>query len=310
MSTGTELAQLRTREICMRNIAVATDFSPVSEKAFGYAAAVARSYGAKLHIVHAIPTESSLLPTLVEHDQLQHESEEKMEQLSRRRVLSELAHEQMVRPGTVWGVVSDVIQRQNIDLLVVGTHGRGGLKKIMLGSEAEELMRLSACAVLTVAPNAPDPGSVGCEFRRILFATGFGPASEKALDYALFFAKPAGAQLILLHVLPPTPFPSARVGPRAHARVEEWRDEEAATITEQLRRLLPADAALESRTEYVARFDLLFPGILAAAADYRPDLIVMGAKRSLSSKAMAHVPWTVAHEVLCHAPCPVLTVRA
>ena len=308
MNTVMEMAEVK-KSIGLSNIALATDFSEASVRAFKYAVSLAGSYGAKLHVVHAIPTESSLVPTLVEHDQLQRESEEKMHEFSGRSELQGLVHDELVRPGTVWSVVSELIHGKNIDLLVVGTHGRGGLKKVMLGSAAEEIVRLAPCPVLTVGPNTPAPSGVRCEFRSVLFATGFGAASEKALPYALFFAERCGAKLVLLHVLPPTPFPTAGVGPKAYARIEEWRAQQTTEITQQLGALLPVDTKLASAPEYVVRFDLLFQGILSAAAEYSPDLIVMGAKRAISSKAMAHLPWTVAHEVMCHATSPVLTVR-
>lgn len=127
--------------VCLENIAVATDFSEASGKAFDYAMAIARHYGSKMYVVHAIPPESALLPQLSE-DQRWCESQNDMEGFSSRSDLKEVTHELLLRAGSVWSVLSDVIRHENIDLLVLGTHGRGGLKRAVLGSVAEELVRL------------------------------------------------------------------------------------------------------------------------------------------------------------------------
>lgn len=304
-----ELAE-KEAGVCLKKIALATDFSDASEKAVDCAVGIARSYGAQLYLVHAIHSEPGLLPDLPSHDQQQTESERKMDELSQRISSRELTLQPVLRPGPVGKVLSELIHHENIDLLVLGTHGRGGMKKLVLGSVAEELVRSAHCPVITVGPHAAESAGSAGEFRRIIFAAGFGAASTRALSYAQFLAERSETKLILLHVLPPTPFPSAGVGLRAYARIEEWRREETATIRAKLQRMLPSDAGLECQPEYVVGFDLLFHGILAAATEQRADLIVMGAKAPIFSKAMAHVPWTVAHEVLCHAQCPVMTVRA
>ena len=309
MNSLVELAEVQ-QSISLKNIALATDFSEASDKAFEYATAIAGCYQSKLHVVHAIPAAPSLLPTLFEHDQLEQQSEQRMYDLSTRSELKALTHQLLVRTGSVWTVLSHVIHDEKIDLLVLGTHGWGGFKKAVLGSVAEEIVRLSPCAVMTIGPNTIAPPDFDGEFHRILFATSFGTASEKALPYALFFAKPSRAKLILLHVLPPTPYPTPGVGLKAHERIQEWRDEQTAVIKAKLEELLPSGEVLECEPEYVVGFDLLFQGILSAATEHQPDLIVMGAKRALSSKTIAHMPWTVMHEVMCHAKCPVLTVRA
>lgn len=296
--------------ICLKKVAVATDFSDVSQKATEYATRIASTYGSQLYLAHAIPHEPGLLPDLPSHDRLQADSERKMEELSQRSGLRELSPERVLRPGSVCKVLSQLIQNERIDLLVIGTHGRGGVKKLVLGSMAEDVLRSVHCPVMTVGPGAVAPSDQVGEFRRILFAAGFGAASQRALNYAVFLAQRSRAKLIILHVLPPTPFPSAGVGLRAYARIEEWRNDEAATIRGKLQTMLPPDAMLECEPEYVVGFDLLFHGILTAATEHKADLVVMGAKPAISSKAMAHLPWTVAHEVLCHAHCPVLTARA
>jgi hypothetical protein len=73
----------------------------------------------------------------------------------------------------------------NVDLLILGTRGRGGLKKLALGSVAEEVLHLASCPVLTVGPNVPPAGPDVSDFKRILFATDFGSASNQSLLHTL-----------------------------------------------------------------------------------------------------------------------------
>ena len=205
-----------------------------------------------------------------------------------------------------------VIRRENVDLLVLGTHGRGGLRKLVLGSVAEEVVRLAGCPVLTVGPNAPPAGSG--EFRNILFATDFGPASTKAFPYALSLAENSQGKLVLLHAIPPAmPNPDlgpASYGPSSYAADEfiKWQRTMRDEGTKRLQKLLPTDAKLAPETECVTSDEFLPEAILDVAASHGTDLIVMGADRTSAPWVAAHTPWVHVHEVICKARCPVLTV--
>ena len=76
----------------------------------------------------------------------------------------------------------------------------------------------------------------------------------------------------------------------------------------KLKDLLPSDTNLASQPEYVTGTDFLPEGILDIAAMHKVDLIVMGANRVPSARVAAHIPWTLTHNVICEAKCPVLTV--
>ena len=98
-----------------------------------------------------------------------------------------------------------MVGRHAIDLIVLGSHGKHGLKKLVLGSAAEQIFRHADCPVLTVGPKvvAPGPGEVA--FKHILFATDFSAGSLRALPYALSLAEENQARLALLHVTPLVP---------------------------------------------------------------------------------------------------------
>lgn len=313
------LAQIHNGKqgIGFKQVLVATDFSDGSERALAYAIAIARRYGSELSVVHAIPPEPRnqipLEPLPRELDRRRLEAEDQMKQLGKKERMNDLRHHLLLEQGPVWKVLSSVIQRENVDLLVLGTRGRGGLGKLALGSVAEEVLRLAPCAVLTIGPHVPTADLSTTKLRRILFATDFGAASAKAFPYALSLAEDDQAKLVLLHMVPP--MPEADLGPAAYGpstyaaeQFTEWQRTKRDESVRKLKGLLPPGTNLAEKPEYVAGTDFVPEGILDAAVTHRIDLIVMGANRTPSPRMAAHIPWALIHEVICHAKCPVLTV--
>ena len=302
-----------------KRVLIATDFSATSERAVAYALAIVRRYRSALSIVHAIrpePRESITWDPLPrELDRQRLEAEQEMERIAEEAVIKDLNPHMLLEKGRVWDVLSSIIQCENTDLLVLGTHGRGGLKKLALGSVAEEVLRLAACPVLTIGPNVPPTDPTRTEFKAILFATDFGPASAKAFPYALSLAEDCQAKLILLHMVPPMPI--VDIGPGAYCpgvyvaqELTGWQAITKEESARKLRRLVPPDAKLTSKPEYVVGMDFLPEGILCTATAHNVDLIVMGANNpEASARVAAHIPWAFVHRVLCEAKCPVLTVR-
>ena len=112
-----------------------------------------------------------------------------------------------MRDGDVWEQLELLIKLKGVDLVVVGTHGRAGLGKLLLGSVAERVFRHADCFVATVGPGSYEDSlferdNAGHTF---LFATDFGAASLQALPYALSLASQFEAKLVVLHVLPAVP---------------------------------------------------------------------------------------------------------
>jgi nucleotide-binding universal stress UspA family protein len=311
--------QNQTHSLTFKQVLLATDFSDASQRAFAYAVAVARRYSAALSVVHAIPPEPrdqiplEALPRELNRHRL--EAEQQMKNLGEDARMDDLNHRLLLEQGSVWDVLASVIDREKVDLLVLGTHGRGGLKKLALGSVAEEVLRLAPCPVLTVGPNVPPTGSGTVEFKRIFFTTDFGPTSTKTFPYALSLAEDYQAQLVLVHMVPPlqsTDLGPAAHGPSSYAAEEftKWQRTMRDESTRKLKALVPSHSRLATEPECVVGMDFLPEGILEIAAAHRSDLIVMGANRTSAPRVAAHMPWALTHEVLCHAKCPVLTVSS
>lgn len=178
----------------IKSILVATDFSPASEKPLRHAVAIARHYGSNFFLMHVV---SSLGLTLAGPDAVAAATEaawRDARQVERELVANEelagLNHQVIIRDGDIWVELERVIKQKRIDMVVIGTHSRKGLAKLVLGSVAEQIFRHASCLVLTVGPNSPANADIETTgtLRPLLFATDFGEGSRKALPYATSFA--------------------------------------------------------------------------------------------------------------------------
>jgi nucleotide-binding universal stress UspA family protein len=293
---------------------VATDFSEASEKPLRRALAIARHYQAKFYLAHVVsslgfklagPGAASLAADAVRREARQWE-----DGLVRRGVLAGLRHEVIVREGDVWAELEQILTQEHVDLLVVGTQGRRGLGKLLLGSVAEQIFRHADCLVLTVGPgSSPDsPVETARPLRPILFATDFKEGSLHALRYAISFANHFGTKLVLLHVLPAVPTVEGSHRPAADA-VMNLQQHARADRLRRLEALASQHATLAVPAEFLVEFGSPSETILEVANRFAVDAIVMGLRRTTRIGAASHLPWAVAYEVVCAASCPVLTVR-
>jgi len=286
-------------QISFFKILVATDFSPASERALEYAISIARRFGSKIYLSHVIALDGypMIAPEIAVKTIAANrgEAEESFAKIIESGGLHGIEYHTSIVEGTFWPTLDSLINECKIDLLVLGTRGLGGIKKIVLGSAAEEAFRQARIPVLTVGPHAKDESLGKTEFKKILFATDFGPGVDREAAYAFALAQEHHARITLLNVVP---------------YVEEF-SEEAVTnrrnwVVRQLKELAPAKATLEQEPEFMMIIGDPVEEILRWAD--KADLIVMGAK---PRKGLAgHVPHTKAYRVISAAKCPVLTVKS
>jgi nucleotide-binding universal stress UspA family protein len=300
--------------ISLKRILVATDFSAASKVALHYAAAMAKRHGSKIYVAHVIPpvprTFIPIEPAPPELDTDRTQAELDLQNFASSGSLKRIDHEALLERGPIQNVLSEQIRQHEIDLLVLGTHGRSGIGTLLLGSVAEAIFRFVSCPVLTVGPLAPiEPKDAG-HVRQILFATDFGPASRAALPYAISLAQEESAKLILLHVLPAISTLDAGLYWYSSADLIAQQKPVRQKTLDRLTHLIPEDEHLPCTPEFLAPFDNLPWGILNIAAERETDLIVMGVNRSTFVRTSFHIPWATAHGVVRHAKCPALTVRS
>jgi nucleotide-binding universal stress UspA family protein len=280
----------------LRNVLVPTDFSPCSQKALLYALAIATYYNAAVILLHVISSE----PLFLKNNDTVGDAAWRGMRKQEGTLPQSVSHRAFIEQGKVWPVVSGIAKKCNIDLIVMGTHGRTGLEILFLGSFAETVFRRAKCPVLTVGPESSPPKPISA-LNNVLFPTDFSEESEAAEPYAFSLAQRHGGVLSLLHVIEPG--------------LPRWGDK--AQVDED--RLAYAQARLRATASYEASRRLgpepnlitevgpVVDTIVKVAARLHADLIVLGASapRALADR-LGEGP---AYRVVCTAPCPVLTIR-
>jgi len=291
-------ATVASPRLSFKNVLFPTDFTEASTGALPYALAVAKAYGSKLFLTHAVAPEPPLTiplePIPLEMDPLWQQARDRLTRFLDSAAVRDVAREGVLEQGDLWAVLDDVIRRHSIELIVLGSHGRHGLKKLVLGSSAEQVFRRAPCPVMTIGPDAVGDGQGQASFRHIVFATDFSRGSLSALPYALSLAEENQAQLTLAHLIPLVPM--------------QHQEEVRVGAMKRLHELIPSDAEDWCRIECVVSFEFPAEGILSLGTTRHADLIVMGV-HAKAPRSSSHLPWAIAYEVVCHAKCPVLTVR-
>jgi nucleotide-binding universal stress UspA family protein len=290
--------------IALKNILFLTDFSEPSEAALPFAVAIARGYRAKVYTLNAfIPAPYVYAPELSAAAIEVEEENAKVEMHRVEAAFTGLPHESIIERGIgVWPAVQQAMREHAIDLVVLGTHGRTGAAKLLLGSVAEEIFRRSPVPVLTIGPGVRSGAHNGGRFRRVLFATDLSVDSAAAAPYAVSLAQENHARLVLLHVMrhPET---------RNHEEEDQFELSVAEAI-HQMYESVPKDVELYYPPEVIVEYGDAAERIVAAAQERRADLIVLGVRDAAGHiGAATHLERATAHKVVSHAQCPVLTVR-
>lgn len=290
----------------LKNILYATDFSPASEAAFPFAAEIARRYNSTVYAVHVRGPEvepgggpESLMAWPAIEEAWEAEGKREVKALDEK--FRGINHKVIVAEGNgkTWEFLSKIVQENNIDLIVVGTRGRKGFEKAVLGSVAEEIFRQAPCPVVTVGPKSGIPNPV-FEVNHILYATDFSEGSLAAAPYAISLAEENEAALDLMHVID-----------KEEAGDLVISNDLAASIKHRLQQLVSPEVDLWCTPNFFVDQGDPAECILRMAEMRHADLIVLGVRDSHNKHVVAatHFPWTTAHKVVSHATCPVLTVR-
>jgi len=192
-----------------KSIMCATDFSDISKHAVAYGIALANEFGAKLFLCHVIDLPSAPVSIYGETylepiDQQPKIAEYVHRQLKRLIENQPVEWESLITIGHIADEISRMAEEKNVDLVVSATHGRSGLKRFLLGSVAERLMRTLSCPLLTVHSPEHDfttPESKEIRLQRILVGCDFSPDSSLAFQHGLSFAQEFQSELHLVHVV-------------------------------------------------------------------------------------------------------------
>jgi nucleotide-binding universal stress UspA family protein len=295
-----KVTSTRTR-IELKNVLFATDLSDAASAAIPYAKEIAKRYGAHLFVLHVRPPVVNPMtpPQTWANSEEASGIEDERHQKELTAQFAGANADILIQEGDVRSALASIIDKKKIDLIVIGTRGRSGIKKLFLGSVAEEIFRQVSCPVLTVGPHVssalvPDGGP-----RKILYATDFSQESQLAASYAASLAQEFQASLTLTHALG-----NPAVGELVNtAQLENH-------YLEQLRGLVSPEAEAWCKVEYVVKEGKPADRILEVAKERNVDLIILGVRPETGFPgASTHLPITTAHKVVSHANCPVLTIR-
>lgn len=297
----------------IRKILCPTDFSDFSERALEHALVLAKWYGGEVSVLHVIP--KVLMPPeaypylsepLVPDPKARERALEELGRFVHRARDMGVATEVRLEEGEAVDEILTLAERLPADLVVMGTHGRRGFERLVLGSVAEKVLRKAACPVMTVAmAREGETTSEQGLFKRILCPIDFSTSSTRALEYALSLAKEADAHLTLIHVLEAA---LEDAGDMAAFAVSEYRDFLKRNALERLQQAVPEEAREWCEPECLVASGRSHRQILKVAKEQNTDLIVMGVQgRNAVDLALFG---STTHHVVREANCPVLTIRS
>lgn len=197
-----------------RKILFPTDFSTCADTAFSWALELATTYDAELHVFHGLVLGSIFDDDAQQKLQDLEDLTQRLDGLASGRIGSLVATsasaarvKQVTRRGlAAASLIRDYSDDEDIDLTVMGTHGRRRATQVLLGSVTEEVVRTSSNSVLTIRETKSGTSMGGVE--RILVALDLSENSLRALPFAKELAASSGAALQLLHAVEPVTYPS------------------------------------------------------------------------------------------------------
>jgi nucleotide-binding universal stress UspA family protein len=284
------------------------DFSEFSARAYDHALSLAKHYQAKLVAQHVVELwrypSADFAASAGLYEEFCHtltESRKKqLQEFVKNHTHDEIQTELVVSQGMAPDTILSFAQAQKTDVIVMGTHGRRGYDRLMLGSVTDRVMRRAPCPVLAISKPPHDSVAAGKErdyvhhLSRILFCADFSENSERALNYAISATAEYDAELTLLHVLEGSPSP---------AKTEKA----IAAATKRLDRLIPPAGRKTRKIKTAVRIGKPYSQIIQLAMEAQIDLVTMGV-HGRGALDLA-VFGSTTYRVMQLGPCPVLAVH-
>jgi nucleotide-binding universal stress UspA family protein len=296
----------------IRRILCPIDFSGGSRHALAHAVTIGQWYGSHITALYVSNPMIVLTPPLL----FANSPEDALPPKTRRDELEDDLREWLQparNAGLETGVIVDegnpvacILERASslpADLIVMGTHGRGGFERLVLGSVAEKVLRKVKSPVMTVPPPAVTTSKL--PFTHLLCPLDFSDSSIGVLRFAFSLAQESNARLTLLHVLE---WPSDEAFARRVLEMSEFHRQWEVETKRQLEALIPDDVRNWCTPEPQVAFGKAYQQILSLAAGEHVDLIVMGVQGRNALDLTLFGSTT--NQVVRQASCPVLTLRS
>lgn len=290
----------------LKSILCPIDFSDFSAAAYQYALSLADYYRAKVVVLHIVELWKYPFADYAAQEAdyakfskaLSEGGEVQLKRFIQEHSTDRLQPELVIHQGNAPNCILSFAQKQNLELIVMGTHGRRGFDRLVLGSTTDRVMRKAACPVLVVSNSAQKERSTGPDGRhrlsRIVYCTDFSNNSERARGYALSLAAEYNAELTLLHV------------------AENAREvADAATISaeriQKLDNLVSVEERKNLNVRSEVRFGRSYEEIVRHATGAHANLIIMAARGG--NAVDRAVFGSTTYRVIQLGPCPVLAIH-
>jgi nucleotide-binding universal stress UspA family protein len=303
----------------IRRILCPIDFSDFSRRALDYAVPIAKWYESTItlfHVCAVVPVAAyapgtGVLPSVALTPDDREAVLASMKRFAEGETGTSIPIDFELAEGPTAAEILAKAEAMSADLLVIGTHGRSGFERLVLGSVTEKVLRKASCPVLTVPKAAPDVVPVpSVLFRRIVCAIDFSDCSMHALNYAISLAQEADASLTVVHAIELPPDAPREVhenmfaGSRSLHEYIAYAEEDARA---RLKQAVPESVRAYCAVETVMPTGKPYREILRVADERKADLLVIGVHgRGAVDRLLFG---STAHHLVRQASCPVLTLR-
>ena len=293
-----------------KNILCATDFSDFSNRTVNYGIALANEFESKLFVCHVIDLSSVAiygefqLDPVGLQDRIMNDANEQLQELIGGQ---QIDWEPLISVGHAADEISRIVEEQNMDLVISATRGRSGLKRLILGSVTERLMRTLSCPLLVV--HSPDKAFVASEdqevnIKRILIGCDFSPDSDVAFEHGLSLAQEFESELHLAHVVETSIYQQLH---KTESPVEEELQQEIQTrLIKKMQDMVPEEARNWCKPQTSLLGGHPYEELVKYAEKNKIDMIVLGTRGHGLVKSL--LIGSTTDRVVRNAPCPVLSV--
>ena len=293
-------------------IICATDFSDFSNRTVNYGIALAREFEAKLYVCHVIDLSSVAIYGEFQLDPVGLQNrimEDAREQLEELIGQQHKEWEPLITVGHTADEIARIVEEKNIDLVITATRGRSGLKRLILGSVTERLMRTLRCPLLVV--HSPDKEFISTDdhevnINRILVGCDFSPDSSLAFEYGLSLAQEFESELHLAHVIESTAYQELQ---KTDTPIEtEIQQEIHGRLIQKLQDMVPEEARNWCKPQTSLIEGRSYEELVKYAEQHDIGMIVLGARGLGLVKSL--LLGSTTDRVIRRAPCPILSVSA
>ncbi len=298
-------------KVHIKTIVCTTDFSDFSNRAVPFGVALAKEFGAKLYLCHVIDLSSVAMygegfsdPLLLETKITDYAHEHLKELIGD----TDIEWESLTSVGHTADEIALIAKEKGADLVVSATHGRSGLKRLILGSVTERLMRTLPCPMYIVRSLEREPAApVMAEMKltRILVGCDFSADSDLAVQYGISLAQEFQSELYLAHVLEPSVYKDMLTHPVSSA--DPGREGLREKLTQKLNGMVPEEAKQWCKPETLILAGHPSDELTKYALVHEVDLIVLGVRGHSVMESL--LVGSTTDRVVRQAPCPVLSVR-